>query len=379
MEFNEQEKGILIGVILTVMFVYTFNFFFPSQTPSKLALQEEEIQQTHVDRLLNEPLGLYTGVEKIDEDKSQRKRKALKRKRKSRKKIAARKRKKGNRRHAKRNKVTSDEKKKDEDKKAEDEDSEEKSENTNIANNDPYTPENIENNESSGISGMSGSLYPNHMGAAEDGNTHEFDTVEEWVAYFVNAQSLSSIDKFINAYLSKEISGSLFYAVIEELLINFRENLNHYGIIALNKVPSAESFEHLVHISEDSHHPPSVQARAIRSFGIYTDINYTGVLITVLDSSKDSVRLKAIEVAKESAQNNLRPDRQPSSQQTRQRVSLPDNGFDRYKNVVFYDSLKSKLESMAQQDANPTVRTQASQAASIINDLLQQFKSSHPQ
>ena len=372
MEFNEQEKGIFIGVILTVMFVYIFNFLFPSQDSSKLDLQKEEIQQTQADRFLNEPLGLYTGVERIDEDESQRKN-TLKRKRKrrSRKKIAARKGRNNNKRDVKRNKVKNDEKKEDEDKKAEDEEAEEeKNENINVADNDPYTAENRENNES--ISGISGSLYPNAAATEDNNNTHEFDTVEEWLVYFINAQSLSSIDKFTNAYLSKEISGTLFYAVIEDLLINFRESLNHYGLIALDKVPSSESFEHLVHISEDADHPhpPNVQSRAKGSLKTYTNFSYIDILSETLDSSKDNVRLKTIDVVQTSAQVNLRSNDQLSNGESRQRVLPSGIGGSR---KIIYDSVKIKLESIAQKDVNSTVRIQASQAANVIGDLLQKL------
>ena len=204
--------------------------------------------------------------------------------------------------------------------------------------------------------------------------TTEFDTIEEWIAYFVNAQALSSIDKFTNAYLSQEISGELFYGVIEELLTNFRTKLKHYGIIALNKTPSPESFDHLVHIIESDHHEQAVQNRTAQGFNMYTHPNYVGTIINTLSSPKDGVRLKAIQVAVKSAQINLRANDNPASRepQSRQRTLSQGNNIDKYTNFFSYQSLKIKLESMAQQDHNSTVRSQAEQAVNIISDLLQQ-------
>ena len=246
-----------------------------------------------------------------------------------------------------------------------------------MADNLPPTEEKYNNDspQSSGITGISGSLHMPHTPEKNDANAAEFDTIEEWIAYFVNAQALSSIDKFTNAYLSQEISGELFYAVIEELLTNFRTKLKHYGIIALNKTPSPESFDHLVHIIESNHHE-AVQERANQAFiRLYTHPNYVGVIIDTLNSPKDSVRLKAIQVAVNSAQINLRPNNNLASRepQSRQRTSSQENNIDKYRSIINYQSLKIKLESMAQQDHNSTIRSQAQQAVDIISELLQQL------
>ena len=72
MDLNEQEKGILIGVALTVIAFYAFNFFSSPQTSSEIVEQQENFEQTHADRFLQEPLGLYTGVEKTEDGKSTR-------------------------------------------------------------------------------------------------------------------------------------------------------------------------------------------------------------------------------------------------------------------------------------------------------------------
>ena len=376
MDLNEQEKGILIGVVLTVIAFYTFSFFFPSQTPSESDIQQEEIQQTRADRLLNEPLGLYTGIEKVNEGRPQRNRhNALKKMVKgttpNKKAVADKK--------MENDKKQTDKKKEDEDedKKKEDEETEEDDNNTDVEVDNSYAAENTKDNESPGIAGVSGSFYPGYM-SGENENTEELDTIEEWIAYFVNAQSLASIDRFTNAYLSQKISSDIFYSVIEELLTNFREKLKHYGIIALSKTPSRESFEHLVHITESDHHEQKVQSRAMQSFNMYTQTNHLNVVAATLSSSKDNVRLKAIKLAVTSAQLNLKPNSNSldGENQNRQRQRLSSSGsndFYKYKNVVLYQSLKEKLENMAQRDHNSAVRTQAGQAANTINELLQQF------
>ena len=310
MDLNEQEKGILVGVILTVVAFYTFSFFFPSQTPSESDLQQEEIQQTHADRLLNEPLGLYTGVEKVNEGRPQRNRhnalKKMKGTTPNKKAVADKKMENDKKQIDKKKEAEDEDEDEDEDKKKEDEETEEDSDNTDVEVDNSYAAEDTKGNESSGIAGVSGSFYPGNM-SGENENTAELDTIEEWVAYFVNAQSLASIDRFTNAYLSQKISSDLFYSVIEELLTNFREKLKHYGIIALSKTPSRESFEHLVHITESDHHEQKVQSRAMQSFNMYTQTSHLNVVDATLSSSKDNVRLKAVEVAVTSAQLNLKP------------------------------------------------------------------------
>ena len=368
MDFNEQKKGIVIGVVLTVMSFYTFNCLFSPQ----ISKQQGKIEQTHANKLLNEPLGLYTGSENIrDKTPHNRKKRTARKKDKAHNKNAIAETRK-NEIHA-----TKDNEKKED--KQEEEKTEEDNENTDIDTDNSYLAKEQYNNESpesSGIAGISGSIYTAYTSEGNN-NTGELDTIEEWLAYFV-AGDLSSIEKFTNAYLSQKISRDLFYSVIEELLTNFRASLKRYGSIALNKTPSPESFEHLVHITESNHHEQEVQNRAIKAFNTYTHIDRVSIIIDILSSPKDDVKLKAIQVAVDSAQSNLRPSNNLVSQESRQRqrVSSQENNMDKYKNIknkAFYESLKSRLENLAQQDHNSTVRDQAEQAVNTINELLQQF------
>ncbi len=363
MNLNEQEKGILTGIILTVIAFYTFNFFLSSE-PSK---QQEKVEHTRADKLLNEPLGLYTGLGNKEDPRSRnRNKRAARKKNKAQNKNAATETK-NNKEHA-----TKDENKKENE---EEEKTKEDNENTDIETDNSYLAKEQYNNESpnsSGIAGVSGSLYTGHL-PGENNTTEEFATIEEWIAYFVSAHSLASIDKFTNAYLSQQISSDLFYTVIEELLTNFREKLKQYGIIALMKTPSFESFDHLVHITDSDHHE-GVQLRIIDAFNTYTQPGHLSIIEAALNSPKDDVRLKAIKIAVDSAQSNLRPNDNPVAEsRQRQGASAQRNDVHLDGNIFLYRRLKVKLENIAQQDHNSTVRSQAEQAVSIINNLLGQF------
>ena len=196
MEFNEQEKGILIGIVLTVIVFYISSFFLSSQTPSESDLKQAKIEQTRADKFLNEPLGLYTGVGEIDDGPRKNRRNTLKKMKGtiSRKKVVADKKATDSKENTNKTENEGDEKKEDEDKKGEDEETEEDSGNTDIEVDNSYAEKdiNIKGEESSRIAGVSGSLYPGHM-SAENENTEELDTIEEWITYFASAQSLSSI------------------------------------------------------------------------------------------------------------------------------------------------------------------------------------------
>lgn len=368
MNLSEQKHGILIGISLTIIVLYLFGFFSPSLPPPKQI--QEQTEQTRLDKLLDEPLGLYAGARP---DKSKRSKESGKQWG-----VALRKMMKG---EVSGRKVMTDsnttnqqakktENKKDkEDKKTDENDDNKDDENVEYTDDSYYadtTKKQKDGTEDLGVAGISGGFVLPYTGSAGHDDPQTLDTVDEWIAYFIDANSLSSTDKLVNAKRSKEISEELFYLVVEELMVNFREKLKRYGIIVLNKTPSLESFHRLVRISESNSYDQDVQNSIENALQQYSSINHIQVLIDAINSQEeDNTKLKAIEVSVRSAQINLRGDQNnPTTQEGQQ----PPH-FDRKR--IIYGSLKITLENVAQKDSSQRVRQQAEDAARIIGDLLQ--------
>ena len=369
MNLSEQKHGILIGISLTVIVLYLFGFFSPSPPPPKQI--QEQTGQARLDKLLDEPLSLYAGARR---DKSKRSKESQLGKQWG---VALRKMMKG---EVSGRKVMTDsnttnqqakktENKKDkEDKKTDEDDDNKNDENVEYADDSYYadtTKNQKDNTKDLGVAGISGGLVLPYTGSTGHDDPQTLDTVDEWIAYFIDANSLSSTDKLVNATRSKEISEELFYLVVEELMVNFREKLKRYGVIVLNKTPSLESFHRLVRISESNSYDQDVQSSIENALQQYSNINHIQVLIDAINSQEDNTKLKAIEVSVRSAQINLRGDQDnPTTQEGQQ----PPH-FDRKR--IIYESLKITLENVAQKDSSQRVRQQAEDAARIIGDLLQ--------
>ena len=368
---NEQKQGILIGIGLTITALYIFGFFSSFQASPKQV--QKQAQQTGLNQLLDEPLGLHADVR---QNRSKRNKKsqigkqwgvALKNmmeNKGSNKKVMT-----GSKTTDPQTEKTTNKKNKKEDKQTE----ENADKNTDGTDNSYYADaiKEQKTNEDLGIAGISGNFALPYTTDRND--PQSLDTIDEWIAYFINTNSLSSTDKLVNAKRSKEISEDLFYSVVEELIANFRDKLKRYGIIILNKTPSLESFHRLVRISENRNHEheQDIQNSIENALQQYMNINHIQVLIDAVNSQEDNTKLKAIEISISSAQINLRGGQNidHSIDQAGQQLQPQTVHFDRKR--IIYGSLKMALENVAQKDHNQKVRQRAEEAARIIGELLQ--------
>lgn len=72
---------------------------------------------------------------------------------------------------------------------------------------------------------------------------------QEWIDYILNSPSLTKVTKMIDYYQTNLLSAEVFYAVVNVMLEDTRDELRDFAILALGSTPSTTSFKLLVDIN----------------------------------------------------------------------------------------------------------------------------------
>ncbi len=188
-----------------------------------------------------------------------------------------------------------------------------------------------------GDSGWSPSDSPASAGAyVAPPKTPEAQSYNEWRNQILGDLSVVTVNKFIAEYNAHRVDPDTFYRVIDDLLLDHREQAQMLGLYVLNAVPNPRSFGVTAQASEELQGAPRAQAG--RVLASYTQSDRVNYLEGALGSDDQLVLKKATEVLivalrkekSSSAGNISRSGRGVSAQTVASAPSSPSQDWDRF-------------------------------------------------
>ncbi len=108
------------------------------------------------------------------------------------------------------------------------------------------------------------------------------DQLQRWTALLLQQPDFSALTQLVAEYQSGQISATVFYAVLDEMLADPREEVRQLAAIALVSTPGSSSFLRIADLLNQEAYNSPLRARLIQGLDYYKDLNYLVTLESVL-------------------------------------------------------------------------------------------------
>ena len=203
-------------------------------------------------------------------------------------------------------------------------------------------------------------------------------TLEEWRTYLFSMPELTKVTKFVEAYMSHDVTSDIFYTLTYEMMENSLLILREMGVVALGATPSEDSFVGLTHFQERE--TGELRERIHQFLESYIQLSHLNILGDVLTTDEPRAQIQAALLLQKAAQRYLTANSDGNDNGTKEDpITRPGRGIGTEPNrpglprntlVSRFQNFYRQLERLFKTASSGDVRRVAQQSMDTLQNLL---------